>query len=442
MTWHAQLRQEMTEHFNEGDIETLCFDLGVDFDELSGDTKSELVISLVEHFEQLDDLPTLFAYCRQQRPNVSWDNIEQAAIAEAAQPKPQPAEFEPAPAPGGPPRSWTVIAAGGFIGLVLIVLLATWLYYMVIREPGRSDPVTKTPTVAVTSTSEPEPEEPTITDTTPAGASEQLTAAEVRETVAVAASEETAVSMDTSQAPDFGPERSWIGATAGGEPIEVVRFGAGPNKIVLVGGLHAGAAPATVDIAQRLVAYFNANPGEIPDAVTLYVIPSVNKDSLYAPGQWEGRINANDVDLNRNWDCNWVRDAAWRGTTIEGSGGAAPFSEPETRALRDFFLETKPVVVLFWEGRIQNGLISPGQCTSATNTTRASYAVADVYGGASGYRVSDFEALAEQTINGDVNNWLDSVGIPSFAVILEQYEDPNWTDNLNGVQALLASYEN
>ncbi len=240
--------------------------------------------------------------------------------------------------------------------------------------------------------------------------------------------------------PDLGPEWIKIGSTVSGEPIDVVRFGAGPNKIVLVGGLHAGFAPASVVIAENLVRHFEQNPHEVPAGVTVYVIPSVNKDSANEPGEWAGRANANKVDLNRNWDCNWIRDATWRGTAVKDSGGTAPFSEPETRALRDFFLEIDPVVVIIWEARFKNGLISPGQCKSATSTTRASYAVAGVYGSASGYPVDNYEAEANQVINGDVNNWLDSVGIPSLAVLLDQYEEPDWTNNLEGVRAVIAHH--
>ena len=242
--------------------------------------------------------------------------------------------------------------------------------------------------------------------------------------------------------PDLGPEWREIGATVRGEPLKIVRFGAGPNKIVLVGGLHAGSVPASVTIAERLVTLFSQNPDEIPAGVTAYVIPSVNKDSEHAPGEWEGRINANKVDLNRNWGCNWIQDATWRGNIMESSGGTEAFSEPETRALRDFFSEIEPLVVIIWAARITDGLISPGQCTSFTNTTRASYAVAKVYSSASGYPVEDYEVKADETLNGDANNWLDSEGIPNFAVILEQYEAPDWTNNLKGVRAVLASYEN
>lgn len=253
----------------------------------------------------------------------------------------------------------------------------------------------------------------------------------------------TATPTPTSRPePDLGPQWTQIGSTAGGELLEVVRFGAGPEGIVLIGGLHAGFAPASVVIADNLVRHFSQNPREVPSGVTLYIIPSVNKDSLHAPGEWEGRANANKVDLNRNWDCNWSRDATWRGSRVNDSGGSAPFSEPETRALRDFIFEIDPVAVIFWEARFKDGLISPGKCGGVSDTTRDSYALAGVFGSASHYPVADYEEEADQVINGDANNWLDSVGIPSIAVILDQYENPDWANNLEGVRAVLAYHAN
>jgi hypothetical protein len=242
--------------------------------------------------------------------------------------------------------------------------------------------------------------------------------------------------------PDLGPEWIQIGQTYNGKPIEAVRFGAGPKKIVLVGGLHAGFAPATVVIGERLASHFTDNPQEVPAAITVYVIPSVNKDSVQDPGEWLGRANGNKVDLNRNWDCDWIRDATWRGSKVNNSGGSGPFSEPETRALRDFFLDIDPVTVIIWEALFKDGLISPGQCDSATNTTRTSFALAGVYGSASGYAVDNYEVEANQTINGDANNWLDKVGIPNFAVLLDKYEDPAWSKNLEGVRAVIAYHAN
>ena len=249
---------------------------------------------------------------------------------------------------------------------------------------------------------------------------------------------QTATASPTATA-DLGPEWSAVGRSVLGSAIENVRFGMGPKSIIFVGGLHAGSAPSTVSLAQRAITYFTDNPQTIPPTVTLYIIPNANPDSPYAPGELSGRLNANGVDLNRNWDCRWKEDASFRGSVVAGSGGPAPFSEPETQALRDFILDTRPAAVVFWEARAQDGLSSPGTCGARP---LASLPPAETYGIAAGYPIADFEDLTNQVLNGDGTNWIDQQGIPAIAVLLPEYENVDWNNNLAGMRAILDSYAN
>lgn len=234
-----------------------------------------------------------------------------------------------------------------------------------------------------------------------------------------------------------GSEMFVIGRTVNDKPIEAARFGNGPQSVVFVGGLHAGFAPGTVSLAQQMVAYLEQNPEDVPRNLTVYVIISANPDSDYAPGQLNGRFNANNVDLNRNWDCNWVSDARWRGEIVRGSGGPSPFSEPETQSLRDFILGKQPVAVIFWEARAENGLVSPGNCGVRSQTSEV---LATIYGTAADYPVSDFETLTNQVLNGDGADWFDQQGVPAIAVLLPQYTDSDWQQNLAGILAVLKQY--
>lgn len=233
---------------------------------------------------------------------------------------------------------------------------------------------------------------------------------------------------------DPGPENLVIGHSVNGKPIEAVRFGNGPQTIIFIGGLHAGFAPGTVTLAQQTVAHFEQNPAAIPPNLTIYVILSANPDSPNAPGQLNGRLNANRVDLNRNWDCNWLSNARWRGNVVPGSGGSAPFSEPETQSLRDFILEKNPAAVIFWEARVDNGLVSPGNCGVRHQPSES---LATAYGAAAGYPVADFEDLTGQVLNGDGANWLVQQGIPAIAILLPQYSSMDWAHNLAGILAVL-----
>ncbi len=240
-----------------------------------------------------------------------------------------------------------------------------------------------------------------------------------------------------TETPDMGPETITIGFSVQNRPIEAVRIGGGPQAVVLIGGLHAGAAPSTVSLAETASNYFTANLQEIPPEATLYIIANANPDSPRVVGELDGRLNANGVDLNRNWDCRWVRDAAFRGNTVPGIGGTAAFSEPETKALADFIVNVQATAVVFWEAKTTNGLSSPGACGGPS---RVSVPLAQSYGIAAGYPIADFENLTNQTLNGDGTNWLDSQNIPAIAIILPDYERVDWGDNLDGIRAVLRDF--
>jgi len=246
---------------------------------------------------------------------------------------------------------------------------------------------------------------------------------------------ETAVPL--AETPDLGPQQTTVGYSVRKQPIVAVRLGAGPQAIVLIGGLHAGAAPSTVSLANMAIDYFSTNLSEIPSETTLYIIANANPDSPAVVGELDGRLNANGVDLNRNWDCRWVKDASFRGSTVPDLGGAAPLSEPETQALAGFIEEVGATAVVFWEARTANGLSSPGACEGPS---RVSIPLAQAYGTAANYPIADFENLTNQTLNGDGTNWLDSQNVPAIAVILPDYVSVDWEANLNGIRAVLRDF--
>ncbi|MCA9978553.1 MAG: protein kinase [Anaerolineales bacterium] len=248
---------------------------------------------------------------------------------------------------------------------------------------------------------------------------------------------EPTVTAVPSPTPTAGPTSLIVGYSVNNRPIEAVRFGSGSQVVLFIGGLHAGFAPATVSLANRAITHFTVTPEDVPQGVTLYIIRNASPDSPNVTGELEGRLNANGVDLNRNWDCRWEADAKFRGVVVPDSGGPRPFSEPETAALRDFILEIDPVAVVFWEARATDGLSSPGACGTRS---LVSAPLSQVYGVAAGYQIGDFENLTNQEINGDGTNWLDDQGIPAIAVLLPEYAEEDWFNNLEGIRAVLARY--
>ncbi len=53
------------------------------------------------------------------------------------------------------------------------------------------------------------------------------------------------------------------------------------------------------------------------------------------------RGNAHGVDLNRNFSVGWSGDAAY-------AGGPHPFSEPESRAVRDLVKRLRPKITIYY----------------------------------------------------------------------------------------------
>jgi predicted Ser/Thr protein kinase len=335
----------------------------------------------------------------------------------------------------GEPRQpfipWRWLSAGAIVLLVLIGLF-TFLPGLN-REPAVTATPDELPLALITpDTATPEPTatqtptlEPTATRTPPPEPTATQTPA--------------ATVTSVPETPPPQPQTHEIGLSAQGTPIAAVGFGAGENAIIFIGGMHAGYAPAGVELAQMSIGYFSENPQAIPENVTLYVVPNLNPDSPLAPGRLSGRLNGNGVDLNRNWDCRWQEEAQWNATPV--SGGEAPFSEPEVEAMADFISERQAAAVVFWEARSAGGLVSPGRCE--TTQPLVSAELAQIYGEASGYQIADFERLTEQEVTGDGTNWLDREGIAAIAVLLREYdslEEAEWDNNLAAMLAVLEHY--
>lgn len=68
----VRLREQMHETFEISDLQLLCFDLYVEYENLAGDTKQSKVINLIKHMERHGRLPELLDKCRQMRPQVTW----------------------------------------------------------------------------------------------------------------------------------------------------------------------------------------------------------------------------------------------------------------------------------------------------------------------------------------------------------------------------------
>lgn len=240
-----------------------------------------------------------------------------------------------------------------------------------------------------------------------------------------------------------------IGASVEGRNIEVYSFGSGKKHLVFVGGVHGGYEWNSVLLAYKFIDYLNTNPGFVPKDITVHIVPSVNPDGVYKVtgknGRFteadvpkdgallaSGRFNANGVDINRNFDCKWKPESMWRGNVV--SAGNAPFSEPESKAMRSLIQERAPVAVVFWHS--QANAVYASQCEKGI--LPETLALMNLYSQPSGYvPVKTFDAY-ETT--GAADDWLASLGIPAITVELKTHETIEWEQNFSALQAMMQYY--
>ncbi|HYF64525.1 MAG TPA: M14 family metallopeptidase [Herpetosiphonaceae bacterium] len=225
-----------------------------------------------------------------------------------------------------------------------------------------------------------------------------------------------------------------FGTSAEGRPITGTRIGDGPRKLFIVANTHGGPEANTYQLALALQQYFREHPGEVPAAVSLYIIPTVNPDGLSI----NTRFNSRSVDLNRNMDTNFdaCPENDWN-QTVEGAygyvsdtGGAFVESEVESQLVRDLVLDAAGVVWLHSSG----GDVFPAFCEHAP-----SIALAQAYAAASGYRYDRY--WGQYNITGGMHDWAGALGIASITPELATGTEPEVEANLAAVQAILADHK-
>ncbi|MCB9814541.1 hypothetical protein H6784_03940 [Candidatus Nomurabacteria bacterium] len=265
--------------------------------------------------------------------------------------------------------------------------------------------------------------------------------------------EDNSTTSDTEQIEETVKARgdkSVIGSSVDGNDITAYHFGSGDTELLFIGGIHGGYSWNTSLLAYELIDYLDTNPDAVPDDVTVTIIPVANPDGLDATvgttGRFEesdalavsddirtaGRFNANKVDLNRNFDCDWSATSKWQNETV--SGGSTAFSEPEAEAIKNYVETYKPTAAVVWFSA--EGKVYPSACD--TTPSKDSVEMAAAFATAAGYPAdAKFDAY---TINGDMVNWMAKKNIPAISVLLTNHKSTEWTKNLAGVKAVLAKY--
>lgn len=132
------------------------------------------------------------------------------------------------------------------------------------------------------------------------------------------------------------PKFLTLGKTVKGRDITAMIYGTGAKRVLIFGGIHGDEQHTTV--VARAVAV-NINSETLPSNLTVIIVPDVNPDGLMV----STRVNANGVDINRNFPSK-----TWRSEFTNQSRypGTQPSSEPETRAVLSLLERYPPHLVV------------------------------------------------------------------------------------------------
>ncbi len=228
-----------------------------------------------------------------------------------------------------------------------------------------------------------------------------------------------------------GPRPIVIGYSVSGRPLEVYAFGTPGRQVMIAAGIHGGSEWNTIALADKLILYVNEHPELLPKDVTLFILRNINPDGDARAHTIEGRVNDHGVDLNRNfpenWQAEWDRDGCW--DYLPTTGGSAPGSEPETRAVMNF-LSSHNVQALISYHSAALGIFPGGEPWELD-----SIELAKALKKATGYPYPPIDTGCYYT--GTLADYAVSLGISAVDMELRNHRDTDFNQNLKALKVLL-----
>lgn len=220
-------------------------------------------------------------------------------------------------------------------------------------------------------------------------------------------------------------------------PLIAYRFGIGPINLALVGGIHGGYEINTIELMNLAIQYYINTPSEVPQQITLWIIPTLNPDGearFYNDVAAQAdpllaRPNANNVDLNRNFDCAWQEYSMHQDRQVWA--GSGPFSEPETVALRSFVVANSIDSLIFYHS--QGRWVEDGVCAEASPLVQQ---YGQIVAAALGFPF--YTSGSSYDVTGDAPGYFNSMGVATLAIELTNHDDPEWDTQRLGIAAALA----
>jgi predicted deacylase len=229
-----------------------------------------------------------------------------------------------------------------------------------------------------------------------------------------------------------GVRTSIAGRTVEGRPIHRLDVGEGVTTILLTALVHGTELVGSIalrEVVRRMLARSGDDAAIVRDHARLVVVPIVNGDAhdenlqrLARGAIALRRCNARGVDLNRNFDVvapvrprHPFAGSSWR---LSPHYAGAPFSEPETRAVRDVAFGARPDVAIGFHS-FGNLLLHPWAWTDRPHPREDEYTAL----GRAFVRAQPRVRYVAKSAHGfyptigDLDDWLDAtLGTLAFTV--------------------------
>lgn len=234
--------------------------------------------------------------------------------------------------------------------------------------------------------------------------------------------------------------REIIGYSVQQRPIEVFRFGSGPNSIIFGSAIH-GNEVGTVKLAHSLINWLTINHARFPN-LSIFIIPVINPDGFvlaqqspdYKHGGRIGRFNAHDVDLNRNFPVAsfkstsvWNRGKAYS-ETAEVYCGTEGGSELEIQALTTLCLQQAPKLLTIFHS------VGPD---ILSNTISTSDQYAEIFSQHTGYPMYSEANWKQLGQTGTAKEWTEVAGVPYVEIETPSRYRSHWTQLQPAIEACL-----
>jgi len=206
------------------------------------------------------------------------------------------------------------------------------------------------------------------------------------------------------------------------------------STVVFVGGHHAREW-ISVDVPFLLAKHLLNQYGTdtlVVNQTEIWIVPMVNPDghqySVTNQRLWrKNRRNNGDgtfgVDLNRNYSYQWGGPGSSGDTFSDTYRGAAPFSEPETQAVRDFLQQHRPSGLISYHNFSQLILYPWGHTNNPAPDesllNNLAVAMADRIRVVHNVSYTSQQSSDLYLASGDTTDWLYGVfGVPCFTIEL------------------------